>query len=438
MSRTINLTDIAIKQAIVAVSDGQTIVLKEPGENGGDTLVLVCRAGGATWHRVSSADGRRRSKPIGTYPETSLGQARLALRNQSRPYLLTSTTVTEDLSLGRLGRVYLDALRAQGKKSAGRMWWYFFGGGGLIDAIGHEKPAAEVTTQDIRAHLATIHARGKRTLAKDTRAHAHSMFAFGIKSENDYTHPGGGLKWGITANPVTAIGKDKGASPPRDRYLDLPEIVEFWDWCTDLEWNRRYRCVHALKLCLITGQRPGEIVTLTKDRYNSRERAAAWEDTKNGQPHFIPLAHQAVEILDKLEPNEHGLYFWRREYPDEPFDVNLLGATVRRMIEQTGMKPFETRDLRRTWTTLAGAAGLSLEIRDRIQNHGIPGVTSRHYDKYGYWREKRAATDVWASALDWILQNGADGSVHELQDYIDGQMSVAPEYLQITKVEKLA
>ena len=39
------------------------------------------------------------------------------------------------------------------------------------------------------------------------------------------------------------------------------------------------------------------------------------------------------------------------------------------------------RDLRRTWKTLAGKAGVSKEIRDRIQNHALHDASSKSYDR---------------------------------------------------------
>ena len=58
--------------------------------------------------------------------------------------------------------------------------------------------------------------------------------------------------------------------------------------------------------------------------------------------------------------------------------------------------PFVTnRDLRRTWKTLAGKAGLSKEIRDRLQSHKLQDVSSKSYDRWNYMPEKRAAMAKW-------------------------------------------
>ena len=61
------------------------------------------------------------------------------------------------------------------------------------------------------------------------------------------------------------------------------------------------------------------------------------------------------------------------------------------------------RDLRRTWKTLAGKAGLSKEIRDRLQNHTLQDVSSKSYDRWNYMPEKRAAMKKWNAFVQTLL-----------------------------------
>ena len=64
---------------------------------------------------------------------------------------------------------------------------------------------------------------------------------------------------------------------------------------------------------------------------------------------------------------------------------------------------FTPRDCRRTFKTLGGKAGISKELRDRIQNHVIQDVSSRHYDRYDYLVEKQNGLKVWNDFLDLII-----------------------------------
>lgn len=45
--------------------------------------------------------------------------------------------------------------------------------------------------------------------------------------------------------------------------------------------------------------------------------------------------------------------------------------------------------------TLAGKAGVPKEIRDRLQNHALQDVSSKHYDRWNYMAEKRAGMAKW-------------------------------------------
>ena len=69
-----------------------------------------------------------------------------------------------------------------------------------------------------------------------------------------------------------------------------------------------------------------------------------------------------------------------------------------------GIIPIVTnRDLRRTWKTLAGQAGISKEIRDRIQNHALHDVSSKNYDRWTYMPEKRRAMERWNEFVTTLL-----------------------------------
>jgi hypothetical protein len=62
------------------------------------------------------------------------------------------------------------------------------------------------------------------------------------------------------------------------------------------------------------------------------------------------------------------------------------------------------RDLRRTWKTLAGKAGVPKEIRDRLQNHTLQDVSSKSYDRWNYMPEKRAGMEKWNEFVVAMLE----------------------------------
>lgn len=61
-----------------------------------------------------------------------------------------------------------------------------------------------------------------------------------------------------------------------------------------------------------------------------------------------------------------------------------------------GMIPCATnRDLRRTFKNAGGKAGVSKEIRDRLENHALQDVNSKNYDSWHYMPKKRAGMAKW-------------------------------------------
>jgi hypothetical protein len=77
--------------------------------------------------------------------------------------------------------------------------------------------------------------------------------------------------------------------------------------------------------------------------------------------------------------------------------------------------PFVARDIRRTCKTLMGELGISKEIRDRLQNHALNDVSSKHYDRYSYLPEKKDALRKWESKLTGLAAQVINGNFGGLQ-----------------------
>ena len=53
----------------------------------------------------------------------------------------------------------------------------------------------------------------------------------------------------------------------------------------------------------------------------------------------------------------------------------------------------------RTFKTLAGSIGISLELRNLLQGHPMTDVGSIHYDRWGYLPEKLKAMETCCDRL---------------------------------------
>jgi integrase len=263
------------------------------------------------------------------------------------------------------------------------------------------KEARAVTARDIRSVLAKIHQRGARVQSNRVRSHLHSLFAYGAKVDYDPARMDQPTVFEITGNPVSLIPRDAGADRVVERYLSWAEVKMLWHAEEPaLSWIGR----QAVRLAILTGQRVNEVAQARWAEFDLEE--GRWSlpaaRQKMGRDHLIPLGPMAISLLQELREVYPGewLFPWRNvSGAANCWHKSTLGHVCSRAARGLGLAHFTARDLRRTFKTLTGDVGLSLEIRDRLQGHSLPGVATKHYDRYGYWKEKMAATLLWEQAL---------------------------------------
>jgi integrase len=144
-------------------------------------------------------------------------------------------------------------------------------------------------------------------------------------------------------------------------------------------------------------------VSSIASQWDAKERIIDWSKTKNGQPHAIPVPALAAELIESIVSNQYGWLFPSAMDPARPVRASTLYSFMWRQRDRGVIPVVTNRDLRRTWKTLAGKAGVSKEIRDRIQNHALHDVSSKNYDRWTYMPEKRAAMEKWNEFVGSLL-----------------------------------
>lgn len=149
----------------------------------------------------------------------------------------------------------------------------------------------------------------------------------------------------------------------------------------------------CIQLIIATGQRVEEIARIRSEMIDRRNGCIEWPETKNGRAHVLPLSQTALELLERVESD--GWLFPSYKHSDRCVHNQTIMRIFMRYQAAAGGEWFTTRDLRRTWKTLAGEAGVSKVSRVLVQNHARHDVSSRHYDRYEYFREKLEAVQMW-------------------------------------------
>jgi integrase len=257
-----------------------------------------------------------------------------------------------------------------------------------------------ISPDDVLGVLRPIYERGKRAMADHVRGYIRSAYSWGIKSEHDYrnTSP---RRFKLVNNPAGGIPTEPKVVGTR--WLDEAEFVQLFQWleCPDSPVHPPY--TRAVRILMLTGQRVEEIAALHVDQWDASERIIDWSKTKNGKPHAIPIPQLAAELIESIVPNEYGWFFPSAKDHSKPVSAGTLYSFMWRQRDRGVIPVVTNRDLRRTWKTLAGKAGVSKEIRDRLQNHTLQDVSSKSYDRWNYMPEKRAGMKKWDKFVTALL-----------------------------------
>ena len=246
------------------------------------------------------------------------------------------------------------------------------------------QPISEVTRADIHQILDDLIARDKQTAAN--RALAHIRKFFGWLVERGY----------LNHSPADHI-KPRHKESERDRVLSDAEIKAIWDAAEAM--SGPYSA--WLKLLLLCGQRRVETASMRRSQIIDGSWHLSATDTKNKQPHIIPLPNQAQRLVDQLIEKEGNFLIKSGRNGDRP--VNGFSKAKLQMDRLSGVENWKFHDLRRTVATNLTKLGIDRLILQKIINHSERGVT-QIYDRYSYMDEKREALQKWADRLDEIVK----------------------------------
>lgn len=413
------ITESAIKSA---VRKAQPAELRDGGARGEGRLVMMVRPAASRvttdWYAVWYRHGRRQMTKMGAYPTMALAEARETFRTDYAPKIAKGESPAgprarvdrRGVTVRDLFDFYLEHLEGKGSAAHPKVKAMF---DKAAKALGAETRAADVSAPAIASHLGAIYRRGSPAMAREVRGYVGAAFNLAIRSENDYRTLHRSAAWGLTANPVAAIPADPDAVKPGDRHLSPAEFRSFWFWLE--QQASTSNAADALRVIMATGQRIVEVLRIAEPMLDPVEKLLDWSKTKNGRPHTIPLPSQALAILQARPINSHGMLFPHGRNPALPATLSAIDHLIGTYCDRPGVQSFTARDLRRTWKTLTGAAGIAKADRDRLQNHARGDVASKHYDRWDYMPEKRAAMDAWSVYLDRILSGALDNPVARLR-----------------------
>jgi len=397
-------------------------------EGNGFTL-RVMPTGVKTWLYVFIFGEKRREMSLGNYPDVTLETARGKFEDARRKVKNGIDPLAERLSeaeelrkaptVAMLATEYIEKWALPNKKS-----WKEDKRTLDIEVIPKwgKRKAKDVRRREVVLLLEGI-AKRAPVMANRTRALLSKLFNFALEREI------------VENNPVTGI-KPLVKEKPSERNLSEDEIRKVWQaLSTPGVLHISPENARCLKLILLTGQRPGEVITM-----HSAEIDGQWwtiPEPKNGIAHRVFLTATALELIG----DKTGFIF-ESPRPDtstqkpKPMHVNALAHAVRLNLEEPGetqeseaqtesiegtyglrrklIMPFwSPHDLRRTMATKLSELGFWDEIIDVVQNHKKRGIV-RTYNRNRYDREKQEALEAWERKLLSIIGERDSGKVISL------------------------
>lgn len=360
---------------------------------------------------TSPEDGKRKQVALGRFPKVTLKEARIkaaemraAVDSGKDPAAEKQQKINEAVArralgtLGDLMALYAADLEEDGKRAAREVYRITAKD---IPSILLARPARLITKDDILDILTPIAQRGAKVHADNVRAYIRAAFELGLNAEGMTRWRGKAPKFDLMLNPVATVRKSVSRKPRGQRSLSSREVAELWN--TDLLTPPMHL---ALKMILATGQRVEEVLQTTWSEFDRSQMLWTIPGErrktrgKTSEPHLVPLTRFHIDLIDEIQrTTAHPIFLFPARGGIAARRYDALTSTVRRFVKSSGMVSFAPRDLRRTFKTLAGGAGIPLEIRNRLQGHAMTDVGSLYYDRHDYLSEKRAAMGTWVEAL---------------------------------------
>lgn len=387
---TVKLTDTAIQSAAKKAAErGKRVELSDMTLPG--LRMRLTPAGAKSWVLAGRDPmGAMRRFPLGDYPTLSISEAREAARTMRVQVRGGADPVAEARRKRIIGREARDGI---GTLTA------------VLDIYAKQHGAKLKSWEECRRRIDHVFARHLSKPVATLKAADLQMTADAHPAQQSgaaavrYLRPV--LKWAAQRGYLaaeTAVLHPPATVKRRDRVLSRDELAALLPVLTAS--SRPYAA--ALRFMLLTLARREEVCQATWGSLDLTAGTWTIRQTKNGQPHVVPLPRQAEDLLTALSPEKPkaGALIFATE------TGGALGNWDRetKKLQATSATKYWTRhDLRRTGATMLGDMGELPDIIEAALNHAaIRSTLAATYNRSRYRPQVAEALQRLGDALEGI------------------------------------
>jgi integrase len=227
----------------------------------------------------------------------------------------------------------------------------------------------------------------------------------------------------LDVNPIAGLRK-RAREKPKDRVLSDHELHVLWRALDD---DPSADIAAALRLMVLTGQRPGEVAGMVRGELLdlTKPAQARWEipaqRTKARRAHVVPLNAMARDllaaVLRRREADGDGKAVFASRFASRTtLARHSLSRGLQRVIERLPAKgqdalvihalqsnPPTPHDFRRSVATGLARLGIPREDRLAVLGHAAADIHGKHYDKFERLPQKRRALARWEAHLREVI-----------------------------------
>lgn len=377
--------------------------------------IKVWPSGAKTWVYIYTFDGKRKEMRLGEYPAMKLADARTKYTEAYELHKNDRDPGAEDRQKKeerRLADTIEDLVKEYIKKHAKINKRSWKDDERLLNKevvpLWGDRKAVDIRKRDVVLLLEGIVERGSPAMSNQTLKIVRKMFNFAVERDILQHSPCAGVK---------ALAPNNS----RERTLSESEIKSLW---TNLDSGIiSDEIKRALKLILVTAQRPGEVIGMRAAEIDKRWWTIPSERAKNGRTHRVYLTDLAVQLIGDTEKKDF-LFPCLHKKKIKQIETHAVGVAVRRNLawplvdksgkplfdadgkpateNKLGVEQFTPHDLRRTAATFLAQMGTMDEVIDAVLNHAKQGII-KVYNQYRYDKEKQMALESWERKLNSII-----------------------------------